>query len=255
MVISSSYHNEENLPKGYIEKKIVEPNAHNENKVNMNLYGSPFAKDGSEYYNQFDRNKHVKDVDCPANCAITVSLDFNRIPYITAGLYKTWYKEDVQRWHVHRFDEVCLPPPYNTTEHLCNRLSELYGHEFENGLFITGDYSGKNRRTNSIEDDYMVVWRVLKKYLGNTSDRVIVNEPVVNRKEFMNKVFYGSVPIDYTMAPRCKNLIKDCEFIKEGPDGGKIKPKDGNGQEKYGHCSDEQEYYYTSTFKQYYKPK
>lgn len=255
MIISSTYHNEDNLPKGYIESKLIEPNAHNPHRINMLLYGSPLAKTGQEYYNHFDRIKHVKNINMPNNCAVTISFDFNRIPYITSGLYKTWYKKDVNRWHVHRFDEICLPPPHNTTEYLCEEIVKVYSHEFLNGLYVTGDYSGKNRRTNSIDNDYDVIWRIFKKYLGNTSDRVIVNEPVVNRKEFMNKLFYGSVPIDFTISPKCKNLIKDCDFLVEAPDGGKLKVKDKNGHEKYGHCSDEVEYFFTSTFKQYYKPK
>lgn len=254
VVIASTYFNEHNLSPGFIDR-LIDMNSHSEDAVKMAIYGSPFGKQGDEYYNRYDRFKHVKEVVCPDNCAVTTSFDFNRKPYITCGLYKTWYKEDVQRWHVHRFDEVCLPPPLNTTEHLCDELKKLYSHEFEKGLYVTGDYSGINRKTNSIETDYDVIWRVLKNYLGNTSDRVIVNEPVVNRKEFLNKVFFGSVPIDFTISPRCKNLIKDCEFLMEGPDGGKVKEKDKNGDEKYGHCSDELEYYFTSTFKMYYKPK
>lgn len=254
MVISSTYHNEHNLPKGYIEEKIIEPNKHNEQKINMNLYGSPLAKEGDEYYDRFIRRNVVKEVQMPENCAVTVSFDFNRVPYITSGLYKSWFKPEVNRWHVHAFDEVCLEPPWNTTEHLCEKLLELYSHEFRNGLFYTGDYTGKNRRTNSIENDYDVIERMLKRFIGESSDRVITNEPVVQRKEFMNKVFYGSVPIDFTISPRCVKLIKDCQFLKIAPDGGKIKPKDKNGHEKYGHRSDDLEYYFTSTFYKYYKP-
>lgn len=256
VIISSTYHNEHNLPKGYIEEKLIKPNAHNEHRVKMLVYGSPLAKSGNEYHTQFDRMVHVKEVEMPADVAVHISFDFNRVPYITSGLYKIWFKKDVNRWHVHKFDEVCLMSPDNTTEHLCKRIIDLYSHIFRKGVFYYGDYSGKNRRTNSVDNDYDVIERLFDKYIGNDSDRVIVNQPVVNRKEFINKIHFGSHPIDFTVSARCINTIADFEFLQEGPDGGKLKKKvsDGNGgtYEKYGHCSDETEYILTSAFNDYF---
>jgi len=253
IIISSTYHNEHNLPPGYIESKLIEPNAHNPHLIHMLVYGSPLAKSGNEYYNTFDRVKQVRDdIVMPEKAQIHIGFDFNRGPYITSGLYKVWFKEDVNRWHIHKFDEVLLPPPHNTTEHLANKLIELYGHEFVNGIYYYGDYSGFNKRTNSVEDDYDVIRRILAKYIHSTSDRVIVNDRVVKRKEFMNKVNYGSLPIDFTMSPKCVKLVADFEFVKEGPDGKKLKTKDKDGNEKYGHTSDETEYVFTSLFEQYY---
>lgn len=257
IIISSTYHNEQNLPKGYIEEKIIKPNAHNPNKIDMLLYGSPIGKSGNEYYTTYERNKHIQDIPYPANLPTHIGFDFNRRPYITSGLYKIWFNKEDSRWKFYKFDEVCLVPPHNTTEHLTNRILELYSHELKHGLFYYGDYSGNNSRTNSIEDDYDVIRRVFAKYLHNTSERVIVNQPVVKRKEFMNKIMYGSLPIDFICSSKCKNTINDLEFLKEGPDGGKLKQKvkDDNGKmyEKYGHCSDETEYVATSAFSDYYK--
>lgn len=256
VVISSTYHNEHNLPIGYIETKLIDPNKHNEHRINMLVYGSPLAKAGNEYYSRFDRMKHVVEVDMPENIPVHVGFDFNRVPYITSGLYKIWFKADVQRWHIHKFDEVCLKPPNNVTEDLCNEIINVYGHLLKSGLFYYGDYSGNNRRTNSNEHDYDIIDRKLKPFLNSTSNRVIVNQSVVARKEFMNRIFYGSLPIDFTISPKCKNFIMDCEFLQEAPDGGKHKKKvkddNGNTYEKYGHTSDEVEYVFTSAFEQYF---
>jgi hypothetical protein len=253
MVISSTYHNEQNLPKGYIEEKIIEPNLHNEHRMNMLLYGSPIGKTGNEYYNRFERIKHVKDIQMPEDSAVHVSFDFNRGPYITSGLYKTWYDSNSNKWIVHKFAEVCLLPPNNTVIHLCDEILRLFSHMFSKGVFIYGDFSGNNKRTNSPDTDYDVIKRKFAKYLGNTSYRVIVNQDVVSRKEFMNRIFYGSLPIEFTMSTKCVYTIKDCEYLMEAPDGGKVKKKDKDGNEKYGHCSDEMEYFFTSCFKQYFK--
>jgi len=255
VVISSTYHNEDNLPSGYIESKLIDPNKHNEHRVAMLVYGSPLAKAGNEYYSRFDRLLHVKDVEMPDGVPIHIGFDFNRVPYITGGLYKIWFKKEVNRWHIHKFDEVCLPPPNNVTEDLCDEIISLYGHQLKSGVYYYGDHSGKNRRTNSTDHDFDIIERKLKPYLNSTSDRVIVNQSVVARKEFMNRIFFGSVPIDFTMAPKCKHLIADCEFLQEGPDGGKLKKKvtvDGVTFEKYGHTSDETEYVITSAFEQYF---
>lgn len=260
IVIASTYFNEHNLPKGYIENKLIGPNKHNKHRVDMLVFGSPIGKVGNEYYTQFDRYKIVKEVAVPPSLVSHFSFDFNVVPYITLGGYKIWYKKDVQRWHVHKWTEICSPPPEHTCEHLCNKAITLHDHELKWGLFIYGDKSGKNRRTNSVEHDFDVIFRVLWKYCGDRlgsdkslSDRVINTIAPKTRKDFMNKIFFGSLPIDFTISPKCVNTIKDCEFLQEAPDGGKIKPKDKNGAEKYGHCSDEMEYFFTSAFNEYLK--
>lgn len=267
VVISSTYHNKQNLPIGYIENKLIEPNKHNQHRINMLVYGSPLAKSGNEYYSRWDRMVHVKSLPwgtptnesslyIPSGLVTHLGFDFNRKPYITGGLYKVWYKEDVGRWHIHKFDEQCLKPPNNVSEDLCDAMAELWDSELVNGIFFYGDYSGGNDRTNSRDDDFDVIRRKLAKYIHGTSDRVVVNKRVVKRKEFMNKMFYGSLPIDFTCDPKCTNFIMDCEFLQEGPDGAKAKIKavDDNGKsyEKFGHCADETEYVVTGVFEQYF---
>lgn len=256
VVIASTYHNEHNLPKGFIENKIIAPNAHNPHRINMLLYGSPLAKSGNEYYTRWDRQKHIQVMAMPENVPIHIGFDFNRKPYITGGMYKIWFKQDVQRWHIHKFDEICLPPPKNVTEDLCQEMIDLWHNEMLNGIYYYGDHSGKNRRTNSNEDDFDVIRRKLKRYLHNGSNKVIVNERVIKRKEFMNKMFYGSLPIDFTCDPKCVNFINDAEYMKEGPDGKKHKQiavdDTGMSYEKYGHCADETEYVVTSAFDMYF---
>lgn len=259
VVIASAYWNEDNLAPGYIQR-LIDANAHNPDQVNMMVYGSPIGKQGDEYYTQFKRLTHVQDRETPQGVPVHFSFDFNRKPYITMGAYKIWWTEQDQVWDVHKFGEICLPPPKNVTEDLCKRAIELYDHGMSNGLYIYGDSTGKNRRTNSNEHDYDVIFRLFRKYTGardhadkSMSDRVTKNFSVKHRKDFMNKIFYRSVPIRYTISPKCVNTIKDNEFLKEAPDGGKLKEKDEDGSEKLGHCSDEQEYFFCSAFNQYFK--
>ena len=256
VVISSTYHNKVNLSEGYIER-LIDDNKHNSQRINMLIYGSPLAKTGGEYFSRFDRLTHLKFIPINPALPIHLSFDFNRNPYMTGILFQTWWDEEKKKWIVNKFDEFCLEPPNNYTEALCKDILFKYEHLFKKGLFYYGDYSGKNGRTNSTEDDYDVIKRVLKKYIGSYSDKVITNKGLSSRHDFMNKILYGGLPIEYYQSPICKKSINEYEYLKEDPNGGKLKqlatnPNTGVQYQKYGHIADADEYFFTSAFSQFF---
>lgn len=256
VVISSTYHNKKYLPEGFIEQ-LIKDNAHNSQRINMLIYGSPLAKTGGEYFSRFDRLNHIKLIPINPELPIHLSFDFNRNPYMTGILFQTWWDEEKKKWIVNKFDEFCLEPPNNYTEALCKDILFKYEHLFKKGLFYYGDYSGKNGRTNSTEDDYDVIKRVLKKYIGSYSDKVITNKGLSSRHDFMNKILYGGLPIEYYQSPICKKSINEYEYLKEDPNGGKLKqlatnPNTGVQYQKYGHIADADEYFFTSAFSQFF---
>jgi len=78
----------------------------------------------------------------------------------------------------------------------------------------------------------------------------------MKRRDFVNKILAGGFKeIELIVDPSCKNTIIDFEFIKEAPDGGKLKEKakDENGDqyEKYGHTSDCSDYMIVKAFANY----
>jgi hypothetical protein len=260
VVICSTYHNEHNLPSGYIESKLIGPNSHNQNRINMLVFGYPFAKTGGEYFIQFDRLKHIKLLPVNEKLPVHISLDFNLYPYVTLTCYQTWWTEETKKWTVYKFDEVLTETPKNNTEDACIEFLFRWEHLLKNGLFYYGDYSGKTNTTNSKEHNYKILERVLRKYIGAYSDKVIVNDNIDTRKNFMNKVLLGTnpeVPIEYYQAPHCKKSISEYEHLKEDPNGAKLKQmvKDKDTKksyQKYGHIADADEYFFTSAFSQFY---
>lgn len=262
VVISSTYHNEHNLPAGFIDEKLRQFIG-NQNKIDMLIYGSPIAKTGGEFFNQFLYSKHVGEVNFREDLTIHFSLDFNVAPYITGLLYQIERKDNI--YYVYQFDELCLESPKNNTEDLCKEFLNKYIYPLERqkkkipGIFFYGDASGKNRSTLGKEHNFDILERVLKKYLNTNSDRVVKRNPsVVATRDFMNKVFAEGLPIRTLISSKCKNTIADMEFLKEAPDGGKLKKlvKDkntGSTYEKYGHCSDSSIYFHVSAFESHFE--
>lgn len=252
VVIASSYHNQDNLPPGYIEG-IIEDLAGNEGLIDMLIYGSPFGKSGGEFITTYSRLKHVKEFEPWPDEPVHISFDFNVVPYISATLWQIKYIDETGRYLVRCFDEFCLPNPKNNSESLCEEIITYYEPLLKNGLFYYGDWNGntENTATKALRSNYQVIEAVLMKYLTSASKRVVTNKGLEKRRRFMNKLFKGALPIDIEINMKCKELRADLEFCKEGPDGGKLKElveKDGRRFQARGHNLDNTEYFFTSAF-------
>lgn len=244
VVISSTYHNEQNLPHGYIAKQTGNRSAE---KAKMLIYGNPFVRSGGEFYSGFNRMVHVRRVPFDPLLPIHISFDQNVVPYITATLYQVRKKNG--KTIIGQFDEICLENPRNKTSKLCLEFIKRYGGQI-NGLFYYGDPSGRKSDTRTAEHDYNIVERMLRKYLNNRSNRVpYVHPRILKRKDFINNLFecvYDKYEL--VIDPKCKKSIADFEFVKEDVNGKKLKEKvkdkeTGLTYEKYGHTSDSFDYF------------
>ncbi len=252
VIIASSYHNEDNLPPGYLQG-MIDDLAGNEGLIDMLIYGSPFGKSGGEFITTYSRLTHVKDFDVWKDIPVHITFDFNIVPYISATLWQIKFNEEKQRYHVRCFDEFCLPNPKNNSESLCEEIIDKYEVLLRNGIFYYGDYNGNTESTvgKGLKSNYQAIEKVLQRFLSNASKRVITNQPLEKRRRFMNKLFKGALPIDIEIHQRCKELRADLEFCKEGPDGGKLKTvvsKNGKSYQERGHNLDNTEYFFTSAF-------
>lgn len=256
VTISSTYHNEDNLPKGYIESKIEQFKG-NQDKIDMLIYGSPIAKTGGEFFNQFNRLTHVKFTPLLPDINIHISLDFNVVPYITMTCWQI--VKSKEKYQVRAFDEFCLPSPKNNTEDLCLEFMAKYLSKESPSLYYYGDASGSNSSTVSKEHNFDILERVLKKHLNDNSNRVMKSNPSVSgTRDFINKMYAGGYDIEIQIDPKCKNLILDNEFLKEDPTGGKLiqhasDKVTGQRYEKYGHTSDSMRYFLVSAFNNLYQ--
>jgi phage terminase large subunit len=105
---------------------------------------------------------------------------------------------------------------------------------------------------------YEIVEYKLKRFLCNTSDRTLTKNPsVVKRRDFVNLIFEGKLPIKITINEGCKYLIGDLMYLKQALDGNKDKhivtdKETGEKYQKYGHLSDGMDYILTELFKSFY---
>ena len=264
VTISSTWHNEDNLPAGFIQSKMEEF-VGNKDKIDMLIYGSPIAKSGGEMFSSFNRLEHCKETNLIDGVPIHISLDFNLVPYITMTCWQIVRNGEI--YNVNCFDEICLEAPNNKTEALCKYFEQKillpikHANKQMPALFYYGDSTGRNGTTTSDTHNYDQLEMVLKKYLNDSSNRVLRKNPsIVRSRDFTNKLLaVGYKNIKITISPKCKNLIKDLEFLKEAPDGGKLieKTKDertGQSYEKYGHTSDSMRYFFVGAFPNLYKP-
>lgn len=250
VVISSTYHNEHNLPPGKIAS-LMEDYSKNQNLINMQIYGSPFAKTGGEFYHGFSRVDHVKNFEPIDELPVHLSFDFNLVPYITCTAWQIQQETiDGKLFYTTRcFREFCLPNPNNNSEALAKHIMKAIPHLLKNGCYFYGDYSGKTNNTVSSEvrNNYEMIEKVMRKYLNNQSNRVTKNALHVKRRDFINKILTSGFNIKVEIEERCKETVADFEFVKESPTGGKLKEKK-NGAETHGHTSDTVDYFFCSAF-------
>lgn len=248
--ISSTYHNQHNLPDNFIENKRFD---YSEERFKALIYANPFSQTGGEYYSSFSRLNHVKDCYLNKDLPLHITFDFNAVPYNTLLVFQIEYIENI--YWVRFIDEICLQNPHNSTEELCDTFMSKYQRQ---GLFIYGDATGRARTiiNKLYKNQYEIIFNKLKLYLSNTSDRVpMSNKPNLIRRDFINKIFDNKLPIRIQIHKNLHTLINDLTYTKQGIDGLKDKKttKDeilGNIQ-KWGHCGDAMEYALCEAFKNY----
>lgn len=244
VAVSSTYHNEANLPPGYIQR-ILDNNTEERGKAL--IYGNPFTKTGGEFYSSFSAIRHVGRVDFKPELPVHVTFDQNVVPYITAGLWQV--DTENGQYNLRKFDEFCLPNPNNTTERLCQAIAAKYGDGMRT-VFYYGDASGHKSDTRANVTDYEIAARELRRWLNNGSDRTEHrNPPVIKRRDFINNMMDGRTRWTILIDERCKNTIADFTYLKQDPNGKKWKEnvKDevsGLVFQKYGHTSDADDYFF-----------
>lgn len=254
VAISSTYHNQVNLPENYIELKRFDLTTEQFNRM---IYGDPFMKTGGEFYSSFDRQIHVKPCEAIEGAAVHLTFDQNVVPYISSLVAQIVSIDKI--YYLRFLDEFALENPRNKTEILCQDISGRYDRLMrQGGMYFYGDASGKHRDTRGLETDYDILERVLRQYISNTSNRVPRSNPGVNkRRMFINRIFEEKLPIRIEIDPKCKHLIADLEYMKETPEGTKFKQlvrdeRQGVSYEKYGHHSDAFDYVICSAFESYF---
>lgn len=253
VVISSTYHNAENLPSNFIDR-LYDNNPRD--IARMLIYANPFAPTGGEFYSSYNSKVHAGTAPFdPTNPVLHITFDQNVVPYVTMLVYQIDEINGVN--HLRQIDEFCLRNPNNTTEKACEMLKDKYG-DFIDFIYYYGDPSGRKRDTRRNENDYQIVQRVLAKWLSTASNRVPKSAPsVVLRRDWINGVFENKFPIRVLIDSGCTETQKDFTYLKQDRNGNKKKeiavdPHTGERAEKYGHTSDAFDYLICELFADYY---
>lgn len=273
VTIFSTYHNEKNLPSNYIDgRKAVL----SENEQMKFIFGYPFSKTGGEYYQPFERIKHVKKIECIPTGIKHITWDFNVMPYMTllnAQIYfKTRYIDAGGQKHdefkqgllpievliIEFYKEFCLESPFNTTESCCKHFLEYHAGNPTLECFYYGDASGNNRIEGlGSLTNYKIIEEHLESILVQDSKRVRgANMGVLTRRNLMNRLLEGKIPqCEIYFDEEMKETIRDFEFLKLAANGKlkeKVKDKQtGAVYEKIGHTSDAVEYLVCEIIKHY----
>lgn len=209
---------------------------------------------GGEFYTGYDRHRNVVPCDInPALPAVHLSFDQNVIPYNSCLLFQVDTFNGGKQIRV--FDEITLPPPQNTTEHICQEFITRHGHNAQ-AVFYYGDASGRSRSTRGEENDYQIIHRKLQRWTVSASDRTALSNPsLTKRRDFTNKVLAGQVQgAQVLIDPRCQNFISDMARCKVDANGGKLKtvvkdPLTGASYQPNGHLGDCFEYFLVAVLK------
>lgn len=283
VVIYQSFWNAHNLRPGKIEELFSQYT--NEEQM-LFIYGYPFTKTGGEYFKEYRRRKHVVPrIALDPRSTLYLTYDFNVRPYITCiaaqidRVVRFYNKETgekidyiegdqhkgfapIEVMRIKFVQEFCLKPPLNRTEDATDAALTWYKNNGgTNSVQVYGDGSGHNEITGLAPlTQYKVIKRIAQKHTSVSINAKTSNIANLSRQKLLEKIFAGVFPeIEvYISDAGCPKLIRDFEFLKEAPEGGKFKeteidPVTKKKYEKIGHTSDAGEYLICEILKAYLK--
>ena len=208
---------------------------------------------GGEFWKSFEIDKHVKKVDYLKDKAVHLTVDINRIPYITQTL---WQLKDGE---IRQFNELCAKEPNNEARKAAGLVIQyLQRINYTDVLYVYGDASGKNKSATDNSSFFDVYIRELRKYFV-VVDRILkVNPSVSLSGAFVNDIYAGETQFSISIGDNCLMSKADYNMVKEAPDGGMIKekvkdPVTGVTYEKGGHLSDAKRYFIVKILEKEYK--
>ena len=211
-------------------------------------------KTGGEFFEDFDTEQHIGQLQYDSESALHISVDNNVFPYITTAIFQTIKENGV--WNIRQIKEIPSIEPFNTAtkagEQVANYIKKTGTNQ---RVFIYGDPTTKQR--NTIDDDKKTF---LQKYVSQikkvceTEERMFRKAPsVALTGEFINAIYRGVIPdVEITIDITCKKSINDYIQTKKDKDGGMLKKRvtdlNGISFEEHGHFSDVKRYFIIKAF-------
>jgi phage terminase large subunit len=231
------------IDKAYIEQ-LEGLKDYDYNRYRVEFLGE-FGKlqSGGELYTHFSPNKHVKDVQYDPSKPLHISFDENVNPYLTCLIAQVIQNDNITEINI--LDEICLTD-FNL-QMVCGEFSNRYSNH-KSGLLVYGDATSQKRDTK-LEQGYNF-YTLVTMYLKDFSPNLLIsktNPSVAMRVNWINNFLYKNDTIKLQIHSKCKETIKDFQYVKRASDGTKDKSTvrnkiTGVSEQKQGHCTDSAEY-------------
>lgn len=179
--------------------------SYDERFYRQEVLGEYLATESNRVYSAFDRSMHVSAAGVDTRAPLLWALDFNVDPMCSVVVQKACD-------HFVVIDEIAISRA--STWDACTEFVNRYPHHAA-GVIVYGDASGNSERTTGTSD-----YKMMRDFFARTTYRSLdyrvprSNPMVRDRVQAMNAVlksFDGTVRM--TIAPRCKELIKDLEEV------------------------------------------
>ena len=224
VVIGTTYDNKKNLPDGYIEmlEQTYDPITFAREVM---CERKPMS--GLNWLYSFNREKHVNDAArYNEKELLYLSFDFNNNPFVCTMAHRG-IRQGQKHGYIHYFDTVVLKPEETSGQSYIQAIAQAVSlkapYQFKHkSMIITGDSSGSNQSIlNRVGEN---IWIELLKAFGVGRNNLILpkkNPFLKDSRVLCNSIFsnYDEVFIN----PKCRELIRDCEFVKAKPDDSILK--------------------------------
>ncbi len=182
---------------------------------------------GSEYFHAFNRGRHCAEVHYDQSLPIHISVDNNRLPYIS---YTFWQVDHSEGTHLRQFHEICAGSPDNSA-HKSAVLVAKYLREigYDDKVYLHGDCTTRN--SNTIDDEGRSfldkVISTLTEEGFEVVDKVSKSNPSVPMSgEFINAIFEKELPgLSIIIGEDCHTSIEDYMSVQKDSNGAILKTK------------------------------
>lgn len=208
---------------------------------------------GAEAYKRFDPAYNTEAIPYDPELPLHLSFDENVNPYMPATV---WQAEGSKVWQI---DELVMRPKQNNLPETCREFIKRYkGHG--SGLVVYGDATSK-KKDAKLERGYNF-YDLIRDLLSEFHPQFRVpaaNPSVMMRILFINEAFRGMIQdVEIIIGKECKTTIEDFKYIKEAPDGSKLKEMVTDKSTKvryqpYGHLTDSAEYFICEYFRKEFR--
>lgn len=182
---------------------------------------------GSEYFHAFNRGQHCIAVEFDPSLPIHISVDNNRLPYISYAFWQIDYSNGIQ---LRQFHEICAGSPDNSAHKSAVLVAKyLRSIGYQDKVYLHGDCTTRN--SNTIDDEGR---SFLDKVISTLTDegfevvdKVSKSNPSVPMSgEFINAIYEYEFPdIRIFIDENCATSIEDYMSVQKDANGAILKTK------------------------------